>query len=56
MAELTVAQAYAFDKRLGWLWFLGASRPVRSRAGVRFAQPFWSVKSVKPAKVAPGFS
>lgn len=53
---LTVAQAHRIDPRFAWLWDLGASRPVRSRAGVRFAQPFWSVKSVKPAKVAPGFS
>ena len=41
MPELTVAQAYALDARFGWLWYLGASRPVRTRLGVRFAHPFW---------------
>jgi len=43
MAELTVAQAYRLDPRFGWLWFLGASRPVRHRAGVRFIGEPWKV-------------
>jgi len=38
MPELTVAQAYRLDPRFGWLWYLGASRPVTSLAGVRLAR------------------
>jgi len=41
MPELTVAQAYRLDPRFGWLWALGASRPVRHRAGVRFIGEPW---------------
>jgi hypothetical protein len=41
MPELTVAQAYALDARFGWLWYLGATRRVRTALGVRFIGEPW---------------
>ncbi len=35
--RLTVALAGAIDRRTGWLWELGAVRPVRSHGGVAWA-------------------
>jgi len=45
MPELTVAQAFALDARFGWLWYLGASRPVRTQLGVRFLGEPWKRRS-----------
>lgn len=53
MPELTVAQAYALDKRFGWIWYLGASRPVRNKLGVRFIGEPWKQRIASNGNTRP---